>query len=179
MEKIKFLFPLFLFVLLIIFFWRGMQTDPHTIPSPLIGKSTPSFQLPSVFDSKKIIDESIFLRHVSVLNVFATWCISCHAEHFLLMDFHQHYPSVQLIGLAFRDKKSDVVNYLKKAGNPFNTVIDDANGKVGIDFGVYGTPETFVIDQQGIIRDKITGPVSAEILKDELLPLIQKLQRAG
>ena len=179
MQKIKFILPLLLFLLLVIFLFRGLKTNPHEIPSPLIDKSVPSFQLPSVFDAKKIIDETVFLHHVSVLNVFATWCISCRAEHSTLMDLHREMPSVQMIGLAFKDNKNDVIGYLKKSGNPFDVVVDDKAGNVGIDLGVYGTPETFVIDQQGIIRNKITGPMSPENLKQELIPLIEKLQRAG
>ena len=147
------------------------------ILSPLVGKSVPEFSVASVFDAKKMITEKIFSHQVSVLNIFATWCMSCHVEHPQLMKLKQVDSAVQLVGIAFKDKKRDVLHYLKEAGNPYFAVIDDKTGDVGINFGVYGTPETFVIDQRGVIRDKITGPITPEILQYEVLPLLRKLQQ--
>ncbi len=176
--KAKFAFPLIIFFIITFFLWRGLQLDPHKIPSPLIGKSVPKFSAPSLFHPGDMINEHIFLRHVSVLNVFATWCVACHDEHAILLKLHQQDPSVQIVGLAFKDKQQDVKNYLKKSGNPFSTVINDKNGDVGINLGVYGTPETFVIDQRGVIRNKIIGPISPEILNKELLPMLRMLKKA-
>ena len=178
MKKSKFIFPLIIFIVILIFLWRGLELNPHHIASPLIGKSVPQFTSASLFDSRKTMNEKIFLDHVSILNVFATWCISCGVEHPMLIKLHHLDPSVQIIGLAFKDKKKAVLAYLKKSGNPYADVINDKTGLVAIDLGVYGTPETFVIDKRGVIRSKITGPISPEILKDELLPLLKKLQAA-
>ncbi len=177
MKKINLFFPIILFIVIIIFLWRGLELNPGEIPSPLIGKSAPSFSAHALFHSKKIVTEKIFLGHVTVFNVFATWCVSCGEEHPQLMALHKKDPKVQMIGVAFKDERKAVMEYLIRSGDPFNTVIDDEAGDVAIDFGVYGTPETFVIDQKGIVRNKIIGPISPEMLKDELLPLLKKLQR--
>lgn len=178
MKRYSFLLPLLLLIVLVFFLQGGLYLDPHRIPSPLIGKSVPAFSAQSIFDSKKTIDEKFFLHHVSVLHIFSTWCVSCSVEHPILVQLHRDDPSVKIIGVAFKDDKKAVLHYLNKSGNPYSDVIDDQNGEVGINFGVYGTPETFVIDQAGVIRGKIIGPVSPEILQHELLPLLKKLQAA-
>lgn len=175
MRNIKYFVPLFLFFLLLFSLRRGLHFNPHEIRSPLIGKSTPEFTAYLLQDPNKKITQHIFLNHVSLFNVFASWCPSCAAEHSVLMSFHRDYPTVQIVGLAFKDNSRDALQFLKKMGNPYSFVIDDERGNIGIDFGVYGTPETFVIDQRGEIRDKISGPISPEILQNQLIPLIKQL----
>jgi cytochrome c biogenesis protein CcmG/thiol:disulfide interchange protein DsbE len=176
-KNAKYIFPLILFIMVLIFLYRGLHLNPSEIQSPLIGKSAPNFSAPSIMDPKKTIDEKIFRDHITIFNVFASWCISCHTEHAQLMQLHKEAPDVQIIGLAFKDHSLDVKKYLQKAGNPYKAVVDDKEGNIGIDYGVYGTPETFVIDKGGVIRSKIVGPISSEILKNQLLPLIKTLNK--
>ena len=178
-RELKLLFPLILFLLLAFFFLsRDFLFSPHAVSSPLIDKSVPPFRLHSLFDPKKTITEHIFFRHVTVLNIFATWCVSCRAEHAVLMNLHEKHPAVQLVGVAFKDSRARVMAYLQKYGNPFDVVVDDADGVLATRLDVSVTPETIVIDESGIVRSKIIGPISPEMVKDELVPLIRKLQKA-
>ena len=142
----RLLLPLLVFVILVVFLWRGLYRDPHTIPSPLINKSLPSFNLLQDFKG-----------HVTLLNVFASWCLSCHTEHPILMDI-AHSGEVVVYGLDYKDSHLAEENWLKKYGNPYQKIVDDPDGTLAINLGVYGTPETFIIDRAGIIRDKYYRP---------------------
>lgn len=159
MKKIKIFIPIILFFIILFFLWSGLKINPHNIPSPLIGKKVPS---------EKNIDPKIFLGHISILNIFATWCVSCATEQPVLIDLHQQYPDLNIIGLSYKDNPAKIATWLKKYNNPYNIIINDPDGNIGIDLGVYGTPETFIIDQQGIIRDKIVGPVSIPAISTRL-----------
>ncbi len=159
MIKIKKIIPLFAFCAVLFFLWSGLKINPHNIPSPLIGKKVPS---------EKNIDPKIFLGHISILNIFATWCVSCATEQPVLIDLHQQYPSLNIVGLSYKDNPDKIAAWLKKYNNPYNIIINDPDGNIGIDLGVYGTPETFIIDQQGIIRYKIVGPISIATISRRL-----------
>lgn len=163
----RLLLPLLLFIVVVMFLWRGLYQDPHKIPSPLINKSISTVKMAS-FQS--------FKGHVTLLNVFATWCLSCHTEHPILMDI-ANSGDVVVYGLDYKDEPMAVENWLKKYGNPYKEIIDDPDGKLAINFGVYGTPETFIIDRDGIIRDKYTGPLTSNVWHDILLPEIRRLQK--
>lgn len=178
LRELKLLFPLVLFLALVFFLSRNFLLKQHSAPSPLIDHSVPTFEFPNVFDPKKNITDHIFFDHVTVLNVFATWCVPCRAEHAALMRLHENHRDVQLVGIAYKDSREKVLLYLKKYGNPFNEVIADPHGLLSARFDVESAPETLVIDEQGIIRNKIIGPMSPEIVKDQLMPLIRNLQKA-
>lgn len=176
MQKIKVGLPLGIFLMAVILCWEGLKLHPNEIPSSLINKPVPIFQAPSLFHPTKMLTNDLFKGHVSLLNVFATWCVSCVTEHELLMQLYQSTFDFRIYGLSYKDHRNTVQRWLQKRGDPYRAVINDETGNIGIDFGVYGTPETFVIDQQGIIRDKIIGPVDESIFQKRLLPLIQQLR---
>lgn len=176
MRNTKYFVPLFLFFLLIFALHRGLHLNPRDIRSPLINHPAPAFSGYLLQHPTEKITQHIFLNHVTLLNVFASWCFSCAAEHPVLMDFRANYPQVQLVGLCFKDTSAEALSFLKERGNPYSFIINDERGNIGIDFGVYGTPETFVIDRRGIIRDKISGPIDPDSVRDELVPLIKRLE---
>lgn len=174
MSYIKFFIPLIIFLFISIFLWRGLQQDPHYIPSPLIGKALPDFDYPQLTNNKSSITNKDFLGHVSLLNVWATWCISCRAEHPILMDIARS-RRVILYGLNYKDQREMATTWLKQKGDPYRKSIYDSKGTLGIDLGVYGTPETFLIDQKGVIRYKYVGPISPDVWENEILPRVKKL----
>ncbi len=170
--------PLVFFLVIGVFLGIGLFLDPSLIPSPLIGKDVPEFKLPPV-KGRKLGLESADLRkgEVSIVNVFASWCVSCLEEHPLLMRLGK-LDTVQLHGLNYKDKPDAAAGWRKKYGDPYKRIGADIKGLVDIDWGVYGVPETFVIDKQGKIAYKVIGPVNEKILKETLLPLIEKLNKA-
>lgn len=171
---IGYFLPLIIFLTIVIFFWKGLQKDPHEIPSVLVGKSIPEFSYVSLMDKNKSITNKVFLGQVSLLNVWATWCLTCYAEHSILMDIMKS-DKVVLFGLNYKDDGKEAENWMKKYGNPYKAIIFDPKGQLAIDLGVYGTPETFVIDKKGIIRYKHIGAISPNVWKDKLQPLIEAL----
>jgi len=171
---VRYLTPLVLFLALAALLYRGLALNPREVPSPLIGKPAPEFTLPELKDTSRQLSHSDFLGKVSLLNVWATWCVSCRAEHPLLMQLARQ--GVTIYGLDYKDSREDAKRWLQRFGDPYVANAFDADGRVGIDWGVYGTPETFVIDQHGIIRHKHIGPLTQEAIQREILPLIQKLK---
>ncbi len=171
---VRYLTPLVLFLALAALLYKGLALNPREVPSPLIGKPAPEFTLPELKDTSRQLSHSDFLGKVSLLNVWATWCVSCRAEHPLLMQLARQ--GVTIYGLDYKDSREDAQRWLQRFGDPYVANAFDADGRVGIDWGVYGTPETFVIDQQGIIRHKHIGPLTEEAIQREILPLIQKLK---
>lgn len=175
MRMLKFLIPLLLFIVLSVFLARGLQLNPKDIPSPLIGKPAPAFALPVLAAPGKILKQTDMQGQVWLLNVWASWCVSCREEHPLLLEFARQNLA-PLVGLNYKDEAEAAVLWLQKLGNPYTLSIMDADGRTGIDYGVYGVPETFVIDKHGVIRYKHTGPVSASDLQTIFLPLIEQLR---
>jgi len=171
---VRYLTPLVLFLALAALLYRGLALNPREVPSPLIGKPAPEFTLPELKDAGKQLSHSDFQGKVSLLNVWATWCVSCRAEHPLLMQLARQ--GVTIYGLDYKDNREDAQRWLSRFGDPYVANAFDADGRVGIDWGVYGTPETFVIDQQGIIRHKHIGPLTEDAIQREILPLIQQLR---
>jgi cytochrome c biogenesis protein CcmG/thiol:disulfide interchange protein DsbE len=170
----RYLLPLAVFVLLVGFLAVGLQRDPKLLPSPLIDKPAPAFSLPRLDDPAKLLGTADLQGKVWLLNVWASWCVACRIEHPLLVDL-AGTGTVPIIGLNYKDKRDEALAWLGKHGNPYLVSIMDAQGQVGIDFGVYGVPETFVIDKQGVIRMKHVGPVTPEVLREQILPLVKKL----
>lgn len=176
--KAKFLVPLALFLLLAGFLAFGLNLNPREVPSPLIDKPAPAFSLPQlqVPDTQLSLDD--MKGQVWLLNVWASWCVACRQEHPVLVDFASSHV-VPIIGLNYKDQSPDALRWLDEFGNPYATSIVDADGRVGIDFGVYGVPETFLIDKQGVIRFKQIGPVTPDALQNVILPKIRELQGAA
>jgi len=172
-----FLLPLVGFALLIGFLAVGLKRDPREIPSPFIGKPAPAFTLTQLQDQNKTFSPKDMLGKVWLLNVWASWCVSCREEHPVLLDFAKQNV-VPIMGLNYKDGRKEGVDTLSQMGDPYQLSAFDADGRVGIDYGVYGVPETFVIDKQGVIRDKIIGVITPEIVTQKLLPLIKELNRA-
>jgi cytochrome c biogenesis protein CcmG/thiol:disulfide interchange protein DsbE len=167
--------PFLAFVVLAIFLYLGLGLDPHEIPSPLINKPAPAFTLPQLYNPAKQFSSEDMKGKVWLLNVWASWCVSCREEHPVLMELSQQHI-VPIYGLDYKDKNPDGEAWLRQGGDPYTLVVTDANGRVGIDFGVYGVPESYVIDKQGVIRYKQIGAITHESLQQKILPLIAELQ---
>ena len=173
-KSLRFILPLALFGVLCVFLYRGLALDPHELPSPLIGKPAPSFALTRLDDASARIGRDDMLGKVWVLNVWASWCAACRDEHPTLLAFSQ-MKAVPIIGLNYKDTRPEGLAWLQQFGNPYTASAFDNEGKVGIDFGVYGVPETFVIDKQGVVRFKQVGPLTPEIIEAKILPVVRKL----
>jgi cytochrome c biogenesis protein CcmG/thiol:disulfide interchange protein DsbE len=173
-KLIKFIVPLAIFIALVAFFAIGLTRDPREVPSPFIGKPAPSFRLEQLHDEKLAFTPEEMKGKVWVLNVWASWCVACQQEHPLLVDMSKQ-KIVPIVGLNYKDKREDGVRWLNRYGNPYLLSAHDFQGQVGIDYGVYGVPETFLIDKQGVIRFKQIGPITPEALEEKILPLIREL----
>ena len=175
MKMLRWSIPLAVFVVLVAFLWVGLGHDPHEVPSPLIDKPAPAFKLLQLHDPDKTLAAEDLKGRVWLLNVWASWCVSCREEHPLLVEFART-NIVPVYGLNYKDKPDDALAWLKQFGDPYALSIVDRDGRVGIDYGVYGVPETFVIDKQGMIRYKQIGPITPEALQNKILPLVKELQ---
>jgi len=174
MKSLKFLVPLAAFVVLCVFLAVGLTKDPREVPSPFIGKPAPAFTLARLHEPEATFSPEQMKGKVWLLNVWASWCVSCRQEHPVLVDFAKANIA-PLIGLDYKDQRADATKWLKQHGDPYALSVWDIDGKVGIDYGVYGAPETFVIDKQGVIRYKHIGPISPQDVEKILLPLFAKL----
>lgn len=172
---LKFLIPLCLFVLLTVFLAVGLQRDPHEVPSPLIDKAAPIFAAPKLDTPTETLSNKDLLGKVWLLNVWASWCSSCREEHPVLNLLAQQ-PDIIIVGLNYKDKANDAKAWLQAGGNPYNISIMDNNGRIGIDWGVYGVPETFVIDKKGYVRHKHIGALTLQAMQQNVLPIITQLQ---
>lgn len=173
----RFLLPLGVFIGLLIFLGIGLRLNPREIPSPFIGKPAPGFKLAQLHEQDKTISPQDMAGKVWMLNVWASWCVSCRVEHPVLMDFAKANV-VPVVGLNYKDGRDAGINWLMDFGNPYLMSAFDNDGRVGIDYGVYGVPETFIIDKQGVIRMKHTGPLTPEAITKKIMPLIKELQNA-
>lgn len=171
----RYLLPLAVFLVMAGFLAVGLNRDPREVPSPLVDKPAPAFNLPRLDAPEQMISTQDLRGQVWLLNVWASWCVACRQEHPLLVDLARA-GTVKVYGLNYKDKREDALGMLRKTGDPYVKSVSDTEGLVGIDYGVYGVPETFVIDKQGVIRYKQIGPITPEALRDTLLPLIQKLE---
>ena len=167
--------PLGIFALLVGLLYFGLGNDPRNIPSPLVGKSVPNFNLPQLYAADKTVKPDDLLGKVWVLNVWASWCVSCRAEHAVVTQFVQD-NQLTVLGLNYKDETRDAKAWLAQFGNPYSVIAVDADGRVGIDWGVYGVPESFIIDKKGIIRYKFTGPIDQKAVVDILKPMVDKLR---
>lgn len=170
----KFLIPIALFAALGLLLWKGLSMDPRKIPSPLVNKPLPAFNLPNLHEPDKRLANADFRGKPVVINVWASWCAACKHEHPVLMDIARQ-NEVYLVGLNYKDERGDALAVLEAEGNPYNVNLADRDGRTGIDWGVYGVPETFIVDKEGVIRHKHIGPITRENWEKELLPLIRGL----
>ena len=166
-----------LFGALLVLLAVGLRLDPREVPSPLIGKPAPPFELPLLQEPDKTFSAKAQLGSVWMLNVWASWCAACRDEHALLIEYSKAGAPAPLYGLNYKDRRDDGIAWLKRYGNPYRASFFDAAGKVGLDYGVYGVPETYVIDKRGVIRYKRIGPVTPEIMAKTILPLVSELAR--
>jgi len=173
--KLRYLLPLVVFVVLVGFLIRGLFLDPSEVPSPLIGKPAPAFDLEQLHNPQARIASRELLGKVWLLNVWASWCVSCRAEHPLLMEMARSNIA-PIYGLDYKDEREDAIATLRQLGNPYTVSAHDYDGRVGMDYGVYGVPETYVIDKQGVIRYKQIGPITRKVLDERIAPLIRELQ---
>lgn len=172
----RYAWPLGIFIVLAVFLGLGLKLNPREVPSPLINKPAPQFVLPELQAPNKIVASREMLGQVWLLNVWASWCAACSQEHPLLVDLART-SGVPIYGLDYKDKREDALVWLRDRGNPYVSTAFDGDGRTGIDYGVYGVPETFVIDRSGVIRYKQIGPLTADVLLSKIMPLVRALQK--
>jgi len=172
---IRFALPLVVFVLMVGLLGYGLRLDPKKVPSPLIDKPAPAFSLSMLDSPSRQLSTQDMAGQVWVLNVWASWCVSCRAEHAVITALANR-NLVPVVGLNYKDEPADAARWLEQFGNPYATSVMDQDGRVGIDWGVYGVPETFVIGADGLIKYKHIGPVTHESLEQTILPILKELQ---
>jgi len=173
-KSLRYLLPLAAFAILAGFLYAGLSLNPREVPSPLIGKPAPAFALPRLDTPEVTVRREDLLGKTWVLNVWASWCAPCREEHPLVVDLARR-QAVPVIGLNYKDRPGDARAWLQRLGDPYAATLIDFDGKVGIDFGVYGVPETFVIDRQGVVRFKHVGPLTPAVIQKKLEPLLKEL----
>ena len=171
----RFALPLIVFVLMVGLLGYGLRLDPKKVPSPLIDKPAPEFSLSMLATPSRQLSTKDMLGQVWVLNVWASWCVSCRAEHAVITAL-ANKNLVTVVGLNYKDEPADAARWLEQFGNPYATSVMDQDGRVGIDWGVYGVPETFVIGADGLIKYKHIGPVTHESLEQTILPILKELK---
>jgi cytochrome c biogenesis protein CcmG/thiol:disulfide interchange protein DsbE len=171
----RFLIPFGLFIVVVGFLAVGLTLNPRELPSPLVGKAAPEFSLPQLHDQEKVISSNDLKGQVWLLNFWASWCGGCKDEHPVLIRLAQS-GVVPIYGMDYKDERREAVAWLKEWGNPYQIVAVDQSGRVGINYGVYGVPETYVIDKAGVIRYKQIGPLREDIWEKKILPLVRELQ---
>jgi len=166
------------FAALVVLLGVGLTLNPREVPSPLVGKAAPGFELPLLHAPEKTFSQKDMLGKAWVLNVWASWCPPCLVEHPVVTALAQS-GLAPVVGLNYKDRREDALPWLKKHGDPYRFSVQDAAGRIGIDYGVYGVPETYVIDRRGTIRYKHIGPLTPEVSRGKLQPLLQELSREG
>ena len=173
----RYLLPLAIFFGLLWFLYTGLSLNPREIPSALLNKPVPSFELAQLHAPAQKLGSADMKGQVWLLNVWGSWCVSCRYEHPFLNQLAKEQV-LPIIGLNWKDKPEDAKAWLAKFGDPYNTSVSDLEGRVAIDLGVYGAPETYIIDAAGMIRYKYTGPIDADVLRDKLMPVIRELKKS-
>lgn len=178
MKILRYLVPMGIFLGVLGFLYVGLGLNPREVPSPLVGKPAPAFQLQRLDDPAQTVSQQDLLGQVWMLNVWASWCAPCREEHPLVIDIARR-KLAPVYGLNYKDQTQAARGWLANLGDPYTATLVDANGRVGIDYGVYGVPETFIIDRRGIIRYKHTGPLTPDVVRTRIEPLLKELQDAG
>lgn len=171
---LKFALPFVIFILIIIVFKQGLKNDPHHLPSPLIDKPIPIFNVATLDSEQPVLSTTLFKGHITLLNVWASWCSSCQQEIPILNDLTRQ--SIRVIGLNYKDTKQAALTFISQQTNPYQLVLFDPYGKIAMQLGVFGTPESFLIDKRGTIRFRYTGALSLSLLEKDLLPRIKALE---
>lgn len=174
MRKLLYVLPVAVFLGLVAFFWRGLSLDPSKVPSPLVGKPVPVFALPPLSDAKPGLATEDLKGRVTLVNFFASWCVPCRAEHPLLMDLAKR-SDLEIVAINYKDKPEDALRWLAALGDPYKRIGVDADGRASIDWGVYGVPESYLVDRAGVIRFKQVGPFTQKDIARSLLPLLSEL----
>ena len=174
----KFLLPLLVFLVLVGVFVVGLTKDPSRIPSPLLGNPAPEYSLPSLEDPTQQAGSADFFGKVALVNIWATWCPGCRQEHGFLMELAAE-NTIPIYGLNWRDNRPDALRWIDALGNPYQTSAFDADGRVGIDWGAYGAPETFLLDSNGMVVHKHIAPLTREIWERDFVPIIEQLEAGG
>jgi cytochrome c biogenesis protein CcmG, thiol:disulfide interchange protein DsbE len=172
----RFVIPLGVFVILVAFLAIGLSRDPREVPSPLINRPAPAFRLPQLKDPSKTFSAEDMRGKVWIMNVWASWCVTCRDEHPLLFEYAKA-GVVPIYGLNYRDKRDDALAWLGELGDPYVLSASDTDAHVGIDYGVYGAPESYVIDKHGVIRYKQIGPITPDVWQKTIVPLVQELNK--
>jgi len=172
----RFLWPLAIFLALVGFLAVGLKLDPREVPSPLVGKAAPPFELPQLQQSGKRFSPADMRGKVWLLNVWASWCVSCRDEHPVLVELSKQ-GVLPILGLNYKDQDAEAQRWLAQFGNPYQLSAVDADGRIGIDYGVYGVPETYLIDAEGVIRYKQIGPLTQAVLEQKILPMATALKK--
>lgn len=173
----RFLLPLGIFIVLVGFLAAGLRLNPREVPSPFIGKPAPAFSVPQLHAADHSIAPQDMAGKVWLLNVWASWCVSCRQEHPVLMELARRNV-VPIVGLDYKDERPAGIAWLQEHGDPYLLSAYDRDGRIGIDYGVYGVPETFVIDKAGVIRHKHIGPLTQKAVDEKILPLVKELNGA-
>lgn len=173
----KFTLPLIAFVALVALLAVGLNLNPREVPSPLIGKPAPDFNVPQLLDPNTRFSPGEMRGKVWLLNVWASWCVSCREEHPIIVDAAKRGVLPPVVGLNYKDKREDGQRWLARFGDPYLLSAFDADGRVGINYGVYGVPETYLIDKAGVIRFKQIGPITPDVLEKKILPLVKELSQ--
>lgn len=178
MRRLLYLLPVLLVAVLLAIFWRGLdpKRDPSALPSALIGKPAPALELPALQEGGAPLSLAALKGQPVAINFFASWCLPCRAEHPLLGKIAEEY-GIAVIGIAYKDKPEDARRYLADLGNPYAAIGTDESGRAGIEFGLTGVPETYVIDRDGIVRYRLAGPIAPDNLEDQLAPAIQAVMQ--
>jgi cytochrome c biogenesis protein CcmG, thiol:disulfide interchange protein DsbE len=172
----RYLIPLGFFAIVVIFLAIGLTRNPNELPSALINKPAPTFRLPQLKDPAKTFSAEDMRGKVWMMNVWASWCVACRDEHPLLFEY-QSSGAVPIYGLNYKDRREDALAWLAELGDPYVLSAVDLDGRVAIDYGVYGAPETYIIDKSGTVRMKHVGPVTRDVWANKVLPLVQELNR--
>lgn len=173
MERLKLFIPLIVFVLLAGLFWVGLGLDPSEMPSAKVGDPVPEFELPTVKDEQRLVTQEVFKGQVSLLNVWGTWCAACRVEHPFLVELAER--GVPIYGVNYKDDTSLARKWLEQLEDPYVLSVVDADGRLGVKLGVFGAPETYLVDQEGIVRHRHVGVVDEKVWNRDFVPLIESL----
>lgn len=174
-QRLLLFIPVVLFAVLGALFFRGLSLDPNEMPSALLNKSVPKFSLPRLANPQELQSENILQGKVSLLNVWATWCITCREEHAFLNQLKAQ--GVHIVGLDYKDNTVDAQRWIATLGNPYDEILVDEDGRVGLDLGVFGAPETYVVDKQGVIRYKHIGDLNQKVWSETIQPIFKALEQ--
>jgi cytochrome c biogenesis protein CcmG/thiol:disulfide interchange protein DsbE len=168
----RFAVPIIVFLLLVVVFSFGLFNDPRELPSPFLGEQAPTFEVASLKEPERLVGSAEYAGQMALVNVWATWCVGCRQEHEFLMQLAAS-DAIPIYGINWRDRRDEALSWLQQLGDPYVFSAFDEDGRVGIDWGVYGAPETFLISPDGIVLHKHLGPLNPSIWEEDFVPLIE------